>query len=394
MTLPHLLLSLVFIYLAAKVGGELAQRARQPAVLGELLGGVVIGASGLRLIDPHAEVLHLLAELGVLVLLFEVGLETKLSDLRAAGLQAVAVALIGMIVPFILGFGLATAFGQPTLTSVLIGEALTATSIGIAARVLADQHALATAVGALILGAAVIDDVLGVSLLGIISHIAELGEVSPTAIALTIASSLGFVGVTLAVGRWFTRRLMWGVSFLRSRGVLLVTFTTFAFALAYLAEALGSATLLGAFAAGLMLEETERKHELETHIHPVSDLLAPIFFVTVGAGLDLSLLNPFDPNALPTLGFTLALIAVAVVGKLAAGLGAWRGEASRLAVGVGMLARGEVGLIFAGVGESAGFLTPSLYAALVATIAVTTLIAPPWLTRCLGDRPGLSDPPP
>lgn len=379
MTLSQLLLSLVFIYLAAKVGGEIAEHFGQPSVLGELIGGIIIGVSGFHLVDPKAEVLHLLAELGVLILLFEVGLETKLQDLKAAGPQATAVALIGVMVPFALGFGLSMAFGYGAMTSILVGAALCATSIGISARVLSDQGALTTTLGSIILGAAVLDDVIGVSLLGIISRVAQMGSVSPLQIAITVAISFGFVVAVMLIGRHLTTWLMKLVSFLKSRGILLVTFTAFAFFLAYLADALGSAALLGAFAAGLLLEDTEQKHDLETQIKPVADILTPIFFVMVGASLNLRSLNPLDPTTHTTLIFTFLLILVAVFGKLIAGLGAWKRETSRLAIGIGMLARGEVGLIFAGVGATAGILSQSLYAALVTTIAITTLMAPPWL---------------
>jgi Kef-type K+ transport system membrane component KefB len=395
MTLPQLLLDLVIIYAAAKIGGELAERFGQPSVLGELLGGIVVGVSGFHLIDPKAEVLHLLAELGVLILLFEVGLETKLKDLREAGPQAIAVALIGVALPFALGFGLSWAFGLGPLVAFLVGAALTATSIGISARVLSDQGLLTSALGSIILGAAVLDDVIGVSLLGIVSSVAERGSVTPMQIALSVGSSLGFLVVIMLVGQRLTAVLMRLVAFLRSRGILLVTFTAFAFLLAYLADAFGSAALLGAFAAGLLLEDTEQKHDLETQIQPVVDILAPIFFVTVGASLNLLSLNPLDPAARPMLLFTALLIVAATAGKLAAGLGAWKRETSRMAVGVGMLARGEVGLIFAGVGATTGILTAPLYAALVTTIAVTTLIAPPWLKRITSREPaaGTTAPP-
>lgn len=392
MTLPQLLLDLVAIYVAAKVGGEIAERYGQPSVLGELLGGVVIGVSGLRLLDPKAEVIHLLAELGVLILLFEVGLETKLHDLSQVGPQALAVALIGMAMPFLLGFGLALAFGLGTMPAVLIGASLTATSIGISARVMHDQGVLATASGSIILAAAIIDDVLGVSLLGVVSRVAELGTVGAGQVLVAVGSALGFVAAVLLVGQRLAALLLRVVGYLRGRGILLVSFTAFAFGLAYLATAVGSAALIGAFAAGLLLEETEQKHELETQLRPVSTLFAPIFFVSVGASLDLASLSPFDSASRAMLLFAALLTAAAVVGKLLAGLGAGRGPGvSRLAVGVGMLARGEVGLIFAGVGATSGLLAPGVYAAVVLTMALTTLAAPPWLKlvspRMRGEEP-------
>jgi Kef-type K+ transport system membrane component KefB len=383
MSVTQLLLSLVFIYIAAKVGAEIAARLGQPPVLGELVGGIVIGTTGFKLIDPSAEIIHLLSELGVLILLFEVGLETKLSDLTKVGAQALMVAIIGVVLPILMGFGLGRLFGLDAVPSLLIGAGLSATSIGISARVLSDQGALTSVAGCIILGAAVIDDVTGVALLAVVSKIAESGTVNLGDVSLATVSSLGFVLVTLLLGKHIARVLLKLVSFLRSRGILLVSFLTFAFFLAYLAQSVGSAALIGAFAAGLLLEETEHQHTLETQLRPVADIFTPIFFVSVGASVNLFALSPFDPATRGMLLFAILLIAVAIVSKLAAGFGANPREASRMVVGVGMLARGEVGLIFAGVGLTSGVLDAGLYAALVTAVMVTTLMAPPWLRAVL-----------
>ena len=386
MTLSTLLLSLVFIYVAAKAGAEIASRLGQPPVLGELVGGILIGTTGLKLIDPKAEIIHLLAEIGVLILLFEVGLETKLSDLTKVGLQALLVALLGIVAPILMGFGLGMAFGLGLVPSLFIGAALSATSIGISARVLSDQGALASVAGLIILGAAVIDDIAGVALLAVMTKVAELGTVSLTDVALVTASSVGFVVVTLLLGKHLVMALKKLVGFLQSRGILLVSFMTFAFLLSYLAQSVGSAALIGAFAAGLLLEETELRHSLETQLKPVADIFTPIFFVSVGASVDLFSLNPFNPETRGMLLFALLLTGIAVVSKLVAGLGANPKEASRMVVGVGMLARGEVGLIFAGVGMTAGVLGAGLYAALITAVMVTTLIAPIWLRSALAKQ--------
>lgn len=386
MSLTSLLLSLIIIYVAARAGGELAQRMNQPAVLGELLGGLVVGLSGFNLIDPKADVLHLMAELGVLILLFEVGLETKLHDLTRVGAQALAVAAIGILAPISLANGLALLWGLPVMPALLIGVALSSTSIAVSARVLSDQGMLASAIGSIILGAAIIDDVVGVGLLGIMSSVVDRGVVDPAQVTQIVVVSVGFLAVTLLLGHHLEKPLLRLVKVMRGRGILVVTFLTFALALAYLASILGSATLLGAFAAGLLLEETEERRDLETQIKPVADIFTPIFFVSVGASIDLRQLNPFDPTARSLLLFAVLLIAVATITKLIAGWGAWRSKGDRLVVGVGMLARGEIGLIFAGVGATAGLLSPGLYAVLVAAIAATTMMAPPWLRWLLGRR--------
>lgn len=387
MSLTQLLLSLVIIYIAAKIGSELAMRMGQPPVLGELVGGIVIGTTGFKLIDPSAEILVLLAELGVLILLFEVGLETKLSDLTKVGKQALMVAFIGVVAPILMGLGIGQLFGLDLVASLLIGAGLSATSIGISARVLSDQGVLTSVAGSIILGAAVIDDISGVALLAVVSKIAESGGVNFADISIATISSVGFVLVAMLMGKHIALALSKLVSFLRSRGVLLVSFLAFAFFLAYLAQVVGSAALIGAFAAGLLLEETEHHHALETQLRPVADIFTPIFFVSIGASVNLFALNPFNPETRSMLLFALALIAVAIVSKVIAGLGANPKEANRMVVGVGMLARGEVGLIFAGVGLSAGVLNAGLYASLVTAVMVTTLMAPPWL-RYLLAKPG------
>lgn len=387
MSFSQLLLSLVIIYVAAKVGAELASRFGQPPVLGELVGGIVVGTTGFKLIDPSVEIIHLLSELGVLILLFEVGLETKLSDLTKVGLQALLVAVIGVVTPIAMGYGLGMLFGLPAVASMLIGAALSATSIGISARVLSDQGALTSVAGCIILGAAVLDDISGVSLLAVMTKVAEIGSVNVKDVALITASSLGFVVVTLLLGKHVAHALLKLVSYLRSRGILLISFLTFAFFLAYLAQVVGSAALIGAFAAGLLLEETEHQHTLETQLRPVADIFTPIFFVSVGASVNLFALNPFDPQTRGMLLFAVVLTAVAIVSKLVAGLGANAKEANRMVVGVGMLARGEVGLIFAGVGLTSGVLDAGLYAALVTAVTITTLIAPPWLRAVLTKSP-------
>lgn len=386
MTVTQLLLSLVFIYIAAKVGAEIATRLGQPPVLGELVGGIVIGTTGFKLIDPQADIIHLLAELGVLILLFEVGLETKLSDLTRVGKQALMVAVIGVVAPILLGYGLGHLFGLGPIASLLIGAGLSATSIGISARVLSDQGALTSVAGAIILGAAVLDDISGVAILAVVTKIAEIGTINVTDVATATVSSLGFVVVTLLLGKHITNALLKLVSFLRSRGILLVSFLTFAFFLAYLAQTVGSAALIGAFAAGLLLEETEHKHSLETQLRPVADIFTPIFFVSVGASVNLFALSPFDPATRGMLLFAVLLTGVAIVSKLVAGLGADPKQSSRMVIGVGMLARGEVGLIFAGVGLTSGVLDAGLYAALVTAVMVTTLIAPPWLRAVLAKK--------
>ncbi len=386
----HLLASLVIIYLAAQLGAELAERLRVPAVLGQLVGGLVVGMSGFALLDPQAEPIHLLAEVGVILLLFEVGLETHIDELTRVRGQALVVATIGAIVPFTLGLGVALAFGLSPLAAAFVGAGLSATSIGISARVLAEQCMLTSPVGTIILGAALIDDVMGVTLLSVLGELARDDLMGAAPMVLTLVASLGFLVLVIAFGRPAAVALVGVMSSARSRGTWFLGFLAFAFALAWLAETAGSAALIGAFAAGVLIQYASPGESLENQLRPVADVFTPIFFVSVGASINLASLSPLDPAAWLMIGFTLALVVVATIGKLLAGFGARLPAPDRLLVGIGMLPRGEVGLVFAGLGLSTGALAPGVHAGLIAAIGITTFVAPLWLRgELLRRRPEL-----
>jgi len=383
-----LLTALTVIYIASKALGELAERLHQPAVLGELIAGVLLGGSVLALIDPDVVVLHMLAELGILILLFEIGLESKLGDLLRVGPQSIAVALGGMLFPFLLGWGACAALGLHSVTAIYIGSALTATSIGITARVLADLGKIDSAEARIIIGAAVVDDILGLVVLGLVKGLAERGEIGATAALRQTLLAVGFFAAALLAGSLAAPRLIRIVSAMRVRGVLLVSCLSFAFVLAITAHAVGSATIVGAFAAGLVLAQTDRKEHIEERVRPLSDFFVPIFFATVGAAVDVRSFNPFDPSRRGTLAVVLLLLAAALAGKGLAGFLAYSKGArlNRAAIGAGMIPRGEVGLVFAGIGLATGVVTADLYAALVAVVILTTFLAPPLLRLAL--RPG------
>ncbi|HEY7654664.1 MAG TPA: cation:proton antiporter [Methylomirabilota bacterium] len=376
MEFRELLLALVLIWLAAKVAGEGMERIGQTAVLGELLAGVVIGPGVLGLVH-ESEVVHALAELGVLILLFEVGLESDLDELLEAGLQATLVAVVGVVLPFAAGFGVMHWLGHPPLLAVFVGATLTATSVGITARVLADIGRLQDPAAHVVLGAAVVDDILGLIILAIVTGVALSGGVSLGAVALLSAKAVVFLAVALGLGLRLAPRLVGWIGRLRARGTLVVYSLVFAMALATAAERIGLATIVGAFAAGLVLATTERRSHIEERIKPVADLLVPVFFVTVGMNVKPAMLNPFAETG--QLGIALLLTALALVSKLAAGLAVYRPGVRRWPVGVGMLPRGEVGLIFAGTGLAAGVIAQDLYSALVVAVMLTTFAAPPWL---------------
>jgi Kef-type K+ transport system membrane component KefB len=376
MEFRDLLLGLVLVWLAAKVASEAMERVGQTAVLGELLAGVIIGPGVLGLVH-ESDVLHALAELGVLILLFEVGLESNLGELLRAGFQATLVALVGVAVPFTVGYGVMHWLGYPALLAVFVGATFTATSVGITARVLRDLGRLQDAAAKVVLGAAVVDDILGLIILAVVTGVAQTGSVSLATVGLLSGKAIGFLVVAILVGIRLAPTLIRWIGFMQARGTLIVYAVVFAVALAAVADLMGLATIIGAFAAGLILATTERRVHIEERIKPVADLLVPVFFVIVGMKVQPAMLNPFAENT--QVGIAMLLTAVAIVSKLAAGLAVYQRGVRRWPVAVGMVPRGEVGLIFAGVGLSAGVITKDLYSALIVVVMLTTFAAPPWL---------------
>lgn len=371
------LLAFAAALLGAKLLGELAERIGQPAVLGELLAGVALGPAVLGWV-PLSQGLLLLAEIGVVLLLFEVGLETDLMELVKVGGRAMAVAVIGMILPFAGGYLLTFLAGFPTVTAIFVGAALTATSIGITARVLSELKMLDTQEGRIVLGAAVADDVLGLVVLAVVSRIAEGGAVGAGTIVRSTLLAIGFCVAAIVAGIPLGRRLILVVDRAGVRGVLVAASVGFALLLAVAAKAAGSAEIVGAFACGLILARTNRRHDIDTALKPVVDVFAPIFFVSVGAQVDPRLLNPLQASNRPALLLALGLTAIGFAGKFAAGFVAGRGV-RRAFVGAGMVPRGEVGLVFASVGRASGALGPAVFAAVVVTVMATTFLAPPLL---------------
>jgi Kef-type K+ transport system membrane component KefB len=382
------LLALIAIFAAAKLFGELAERIGQPAVLGEMIGGIAIGVSGLRLIDPQQPVLQLLAELGVLLLLFLIGLESDIGRLLAVGGSAMAVALAGVLLPFGGGFAVGKLLGLSTVVSIFLGAALTATSVGITARVFADLGHIKSDEAQVILGAAVVDDILGLILLTVVSGLA--GGVTPTVfgVAILFLIAFGFVAAAIVFGSVIARRLLALISHLRVAKALLFASLMFAFVLAWAANRAGAGLIIGAFAAGLILARTDRGRDIEQEVHAVAQFFIPIFFVLVGAAVDLRSLNPLDPEKRRYLIIGLTLTAVAIAGKFVAGYFVFgRRPLRKIVIGVGMIPRGEVGLVFAQLGLMSGLLTAGLYSSVALMVMVTTFIAPPLLRRLLAHGP-------
>ncbi len=382
MNIGAFLLALIAIFVSAKLFGELAERVGQPAVLGELIGGALVGISGLRLVNPHDPTIHLLAQLGVILLLFLIGLDTELEKLLRVGVAAVIVAVLGVAATFAGGFALGHLLGFPDVVAVFLGASLTATSVGISARVLSDLGHLHDREAQIILGAAVLDDIIGVILLTLIGRIAEGGDLTPLGVVWLTFVAFGFVILAIGIGSWLAPLLIRAIERIHVARGLFFASLVFALALAYVAQLVGSAIIIGSFAAGLVLALTDKGREIERQVHDVANFFVPIFFVVVGAAIDARTLNPLNADSRKFLVIGIGLAAVAIVGKMLAGLAAPGRGLRRSIIGVGMIPRGEVSLIFAQIGLTSGLLTEGLYSA-VAVMVVLTAVATPLLLRAL-----------
>jgi Kef-type K+ transport system membrane component KefB len=400
------LLGLVVILAAAKLGGELFERFGQPAVLGELIFGVVLGNLALLGIDDFEFLgtnggLEVLAQLGVILLLFEVGLESDVGEMLAVGWSSLLVAGLGVVAPFFLGWGVAAWLlpEEHYLAHVFIGATLCATSVGITARVLADLGKVATREARVVLGAAVIDDVLGLVILAVVAGVIAAANTGGTLawldVALIVLKAIAFLGGALLAGSWAAPRLFRLASRLTIRGMLLTVALVVCFFLSWVADLIGLAPIVGAFAAGLILDEVHYRdfrdrgeHKLEELLRPLATFLVPVFFVLMGVRVDLASFGRVE-----VLGFAAVLTAAAIAGKMICAAGVLERGLDRLSVAVGMVPRGEVGLIFAGFGAQLllggeRVIVPAVYAAVVIMVIVTTLITPPALklTLARGER--------
>jgi Kef-type K+ transport system membrane component KefB len=417
--LAGVLLSLVVIYFASKLGGEVCARINLPTVLGELVAGVLVGVSALHLLifpgsgleasaslvmqllqgasalnaaelaanfNAQSEVISTLAELGVVILLLEIGLESDLKELIRVGPQAAVVACVGVAVPFALGTaGLMLLFHVATIPAIFAGAALTATSIGITAKVLAELQRLSSREGQIIIGAAVLDDVLGIIVLAVVGGLVKTGEIQVMGIVYLVISAAAFLVGGIWLGRLLSPALVSLIDRMQTRGSLLLVSLVLTFLLSYVAVVIQLEAILGAFVAGLILAETVKQGELEEQIKPIADMLVPVFFVVVGARTDVSVLNPFNPANREGLIIAAFLVLVAVFGKVVTGFAVFgQPGINRWAIGTGMIPRGEVGLVFAAYGASTGVLSPALQAAVIVMVIFTTFIAPPLLRVSFG----------
>ena len=399
--IAQILMALTVIILGAKLGGDLAGRIGQPPVLGELLFGVVLGnlsLVGLTWFEGFTQLgaLSVLAELGVIILLFQVGLEADLNEMKRVGLSSLLVATLGVIGPFLLGWGVGIWFypDAPIYMHIFLGAILSATSVGITARVLKDLGRLETDEARVILGAAVIDDVLGLLILAVVSGIirgAESGaSISSLAVFWLIAKAILFLGGAILAGRFVYPWLFRVAGYLRVHGMLLISALAACFLASFAAAKVGLAPIVGAFAAGLVLDDAyfrdPAKHgreRIEELLEPLAFFLVPVFFVRMGMDVDLGAL--FTGGVI---AFALVLTLAAIAGKQLSALGVVPGKKRRInrwIVGIGMVPRGEVGLIFASIGASLSIsgeavVSPAIYSAVVIMVMLTTLVTPPLLT--------------
>jgi len=385
---------LAAMILVAKVGGELAIRLRQPAVLGEIVAGVLVGNLAPESLSraAHGPEITFAAELGVMLLLFQVGLESSVARMVKVAPRAGIVAILGVVFPSAFGVGVSTLLlpGEPLAVHLFMGATLCATSIGITASVLKEVGALGTSEARIILGAAVIDDVLGLIVLAVVSGIAMTGTVPAALDVLRImGAAFAFLVAALAIGFWVVRGAYRAAAVVRAPHVLGAVSVVACLLFSGAAITAGLAGIVGAYAAGLLLDDVSVRpfddraatgvHKVEVFVVPFVAVFGPVFFVRTGMNVKL---GGLDANA----ALLIALLVVAAVaGKLLCGFGVSKARADRLTVGFGMLPRGEVGLIFADVGlrlapGGKALLTGPVYAALVTTVLVTTVLAPPALS--------------
>jgi Kef-type K+ transport system membrane component KefB len=377
--MPHgadtLLLELFAIFVWAKVFGELFEQLSLPAVLGEILAGIILGPNLTALVVPSPTVSSI-AEIGAIFLLFTVGLETRPQELIQVGRTALNVALAGVAAPFLLGFGYMKLIGEPTHEAIFVSAAMVATSVGITARVMADLHVLHTRVAKIILGAAVFDDILGMILLAIVAGIVTTGGVRWIHLGVLIAEAVGFALFMIYYGPRLVRRMRPGLQRMSTHDAPLILALAICLGLSVMSSKIGMAAIIGAFFAGLIFADYSPEWNLQPRAHAINEFLAPFFFFTMGSRL--------DPKVFYSPGVIVGAVIIsflAVISKVA-GCGlpvlkdGWR---TFMRVGVGMTPRGEVALIVAAIGLQMNMISQRAYALVIFMTAVTTMIAPPVL---------------
>ncbi|HKE72179.1 MAG TPA: cation:proton antiporter [Acidimicrobiales bacterium] len=375
MDIATVLTDILVVLVAAKVAAEAAERLGVPAVVGEIVAGILVGPSVLGLVGDGDDVLRTLGEIGVILLLLEVGMEMDLAELGRVGRASLLVAAVGVACPMALGIGAMHLVGAGGDTALFVGAALTATSVGITARVFGDLRALASVEARTVLGAAVADDVMGLVVLTVVVRLVTQGSVSAWSVAGIVGVAVGFIVLAGAAGLRVSGPLFQGIDRLaRTPGTLVALALAFTLAFARLADAARLAPIIGAFLAGIALSRSSQAPAIRRELAPVGHLFIPVFFLQIGIDADIAAFG----HAV-VLRDAALLLAAAAIGKLVSPLGAWGSPGDKLLIGLGMLPRGEVGLIFATLGLQTGVIGDDLYAALLLVVLVTTLATPGML---------------
>ena len=372
--ITQILFSLFLIYASAKLLGEIFERFKQSAVIGEILAGVILGPQVFNLIGT-SEIFPVLAQIGAIILLFTVGLQTKVEDIMTVGRTSLIVAFLGVIFPFIFGYLYILIIDHTTVEAMFIGAAMVATSVGITARVFADLGIIEAKVARVILGAAVIDDVIGLVVLAIVTGLGK-GTLSFVKIGLIVLEAVGFIAFLIIIGRKVVHRMIPRVASFRTRDAVFSLAILFCLFLSAVASYIDLAAIVGAFLAGMVLAELNIEFNLSVKTESLYNFLVPFFFVILGSWVDLSIF------AKPALLWAALIITVfAILGKLiGCGLGALNlGKKDAVVVGFGMVPRGEVGMIIASIGLSMKAITSDLYTVIIFMVMATTLITPPIL---------------
>ena len=396
MEVSEFFLKLLVIIISAKFFAEVFSYLKLPSVLGEVIAGIIIGPSLFGFIQPEAT-FHLLAEIGILLLLFEVGLETDVGQIIKVGGQSTMVAITGVVAPFFLGFWLTYyVFDLALIPSLFVGGTMVATSIGITVRVLTDLKKQHTKVSQVVLGAAVLDDVIGVVILAILYDFAVKGTVSIGDTARILAFITAFLLLAPVITKLFVPTLARLSSLSKTKGMVPTLIVSMILGLAIISHKVGAPEILGSFAAGIALTRRfflplgatiehyshELAEKIETGMKPIIELFVPVFFVMVGVSINFRVI---DVGSSTFWNFALALTVVAIIGKLLSGLWVSGGWNKKLSTGIAMAPRGEVGLIFAEVGRRSNIFDDSIYAVIVFVVAFTTLLAPLALRYVMRD---------
>ncbi|AKL98036.1 cation:proton antiporter [Endomicrobium proavitum] len=369
------LISIVAILTAAKIFGEVAVRCGQSAIIGELIAGVVIGPAVLGFV-AETEILKNIGELGAIVLLFEAGLSTDIKEFVKAGGWAALVAVAGVIFPYLFGYFIFLHFGLTNTQAIFAGAVLTATSVGITARVFMDLKKMDSQESKIVLGAAVIDDVIGLVILAVVLQLVSGASVTFGSIAKVTGVALAFLAAAVGVGLLIIPAILKFISKMKQPYIVFLAALVFCLLTAALASKAGLATIVGAFAAGLVLSNTSYKADIKREISPLYAFLVPVFFVLMGTNVDVKVFNPFVAANIPVLILTAVLFVAAFVGKALSGFVVLKKKINKLLVGTAMVPRGEVGLIFAGIGLANNVFAKTEYSALVAVVMLTTFVTP------------------